>query len=569
MNKFNYLVLSLLFVGIFTACSSDDDNNITGSELTAKFETTISRASGTQWSTSDAIGIYAIEAGKSLADENIYEGKANIRYTTPGNGIFTAGKPSEAIKFPKDGSALDFISYYPQGEVKGYTYAVDVADQSNLEQIDLLYSNNAKGATKNEGTVALEFIHQLAQLTFNVTKGDGVESLEGLTVGIKGLVTEGDFSLVNGELNLKKEAKEMKPVTKLAKDKASATIESIVLPLQDLKEATVLFTLGGVNYEWRPNAEELAVGKNYTYKFQISKSGLAVLTPNATIQDWIEAETSGETIVLKPEEGEVELSLDQSNIALESAASEVKVQVLAQKEYAWNTKSDASWVKVTPASGTGNGELTLTADENKTKEERKATITVFGKTTEVTLVLTQKGAVEVPSQKNLLFPGSDFEDWAAFEGALNKYGLKDYTKKSSAGKDGGSCLEIKGNPSGNDYVFTAKNLTPITGKVNKVSFYIKGQSAKSLSINIYTVDKHGDYFYKPFNLEKRIDGEDFVVEGAPNNQYTGEIDTKGNWVKVTLNTASLNIAEEGKDLFAVKVGRDAEYNLLIDEITFE
>ena len=425
MNKFNYLVLSLLFVGIFTACSSDD-NNITGSELTAKFETTISRASGTQWSTSDAIGIYAIEAGKSLADENIYEGKANIRYTTPGNGIFTAGKPSEAIKFPKDGSALDFISYYPQGEVKGYTYAVDVADQSNLEQIDLLYSNNAKGATKNEGTVALEFIHQLAQLTFNVTKGDGVESLEGLTVGIKGLVTEGDFSLVNGELNLKKEAKEMKPVTKLAKDKASATIESIVLPLQDLKEATVLFTLGGVNYEWRPNAEELAVGKNYTYKFQISKSGLAVLTPNATIQDWIEAETSGETIVLKPEEGEVELSLDQSNIALESAASEVKVQVLAQKEYAWNTKSDASWVKVTPASGTGNGELTLTADENKTKEERKATITVFGKTTEVTLVLTQKGAVEVPSQKNLLFPGSDFEDWAAFEGALNNFGLKNY-----------------------------------------------------------------------------------------------------------------------------------------------
>ena len=54
MNKFNYLVLSLLFVGIFTACSSDDDNNITGSELTAKFETTISRALGTQWSTSMA-----------------------------------------------------------------------------------------------------------------------------------------------------------------------------------------------------------------------------------------------------------------------------------------------------------------------------------------------------------------------------------------------------------------------------------------------------------------------------------------------------------------------------------
>lgn len=563
MNKFNYLVLSLLFVGIFTACSSDDDNNITGSELTAKFETTISRASGTQWSTSDAIGIYAIEAGKSLADENIYEGKANIRYTTPGNGIFTAGKPSEAIKFPKDGSALDFISYYPQGEVKGYTYAVDVADQSNLEQIDLLYSNNAKGATKNEGTVALEFIHQLAQLTFNVTKGDGVESLEGLTVGIKGLVTEGDFSLVNGELNLKKEAKEMKPVTKLAKDKASATIESIVLPLQDLKEATVLFTLGGVNYEWRPNAEELAVGKNYTYKFQISKSGLAVLTPNATIQDWIEAETSGETIVLKPEEGEVELSLDQSNIALESAASEVKIQVLAQKEYAWNTKSDASWVKVTPASGTGNGELTLTADENKTKEERKATITVFGKTTEVTLVLTQKGAVEVPSQKNLLFPGSDFEDWAAFESSLS---FKPHAGVAQAdeGYNSDKSLSFTGTDKKNAYMFSVGNKSLLPATVKTISFYVKGKSDKTLSINVYS----GANDFKAFNVGA-ISDSDMTVEPSDQNDYNGIIDTKDKWTKVSLNVEGINMHGAGESFFSVKFGKGTTFDIRIDEITFE
>lgn len=563
MNKFNYLVLSLLFVGIFTACSSDDDNNITGSELTAKFETTISRALGTQWSTSDAIGIYAIEAGKSLADENIYEGKANIRYTTPGNGIFTAGKPSEAIKFPKDGSALDFISYYPQGEVKGYTYAVDVADQGNLEQIDLLYSNNAKGATKNEGTVALEFIHQLAQLTFNVTKGDGVESLEGLTVGIKGLVTEGDFSLVNGELNLKKEAKEMKPVTKLAKDKASATIESIVLPLQDLKEATVLFTLGGVNYEWRPNAEELAVGKNYTYKFQISKSGLAVLTPNATIQDWIEAETSGETIVLKPEEGEVELSLDQSNIALESAASEVKVQVLAQKEYAWNTKSDASWVKVTPASGTGNGELTLTADENKTKEERKATITVFGKTTEVTLVLTQKGAVEVPSQKNLLFPGSDFEDWAAFESSLS---FKPHAGVAQAdeGYNSDKSLSFTGTNTKNAYMFSVGNKSLLPATVKTISFYVKGKSDKSLSINVYSGEKE----FKAFNVGD-ISDSDMTVEPSDQNDYDGIIDTKDKWTKVSLNVEGINMHGAGASFFSVKFGKGTTFDIRIDEITFE
>ena len=55
------------------------------------------------------------------------------------------------------------------------------------------------------------------------------------------------------------------------------------------------------------------------------------------------------------------------------------------------------------------------------------------------------------------------------------------------------------------------------------------------------------------------------------NQYTGSIDTGGNWKLVELTLSDLpdiNVAE-GKTVFALKVGSSAVYDLQIDNITIE
>lgn len=178
-----------------------------------------------------------------------------------------------------------------------------------------------------------------------------------------------------------------------------------------------------------------------------------------------------------------------------------------------------------------------------------------------------------PAVGKLLFPGADFEDWAAFEGALNKFGLKkDYAKQVDGGHKG-RALHINGTPKGNDHVFTAKVPQGAPTSGNTITFFIKGKSAKTLSINIYS-DETREYKgktyqeYKPFNIGTVSGTADITLKPQDRNGYTGTIDTQGKWVKVTLNISGLKLATKG-DFFGIKVGKEAAYDLLIDDITIQ
>lgn len=182
-----------------------------------------------------------------------------------------------------------------------------------------------------------------------------------------------------------------------------------------------------------------------------------------------------------------------------------------------------------------------------------------------------------PGNAELLFPGADFEDFAAFTGTLNSYGLQKYaTAAAGAGRNGSTALHIKGTPSGNDYVFTAMNNAgkDFSGKT-KISFYIKGTAAgKSLSFNLYPEDKtdpdlfvtkKGEKYYT-YNLEV-VNNADANLSVAKNNQYNGSI-TATDWVKVTLDITGRSIAKSG-NLIAFKVGKGVAWDLYIDDITIE
>lgn len=182
-----------------------------------------------------------------------------------------------------------------------------------------------------------------------------------------------------------------------------------------------------------------------------------------------------------------------------------------------------------------------------------------------------------PGNAELLFPGANFEDFAAFTGTLNRFPLQKYaTAAAGAGRNGSTALHINGKPKGNDYVFTAMNKEgkDFSGKT-KITLYIKGTVAgRSLSFNLYPEDKtapdlydngKGDKYYT-YNLGVVKDA-DANLSVAKNNQYTGSI-TATDWVKVTLDISGRSIAKSG-NLFAIKVGKGVAWNLYIDDITIE
>lgn len=182
-----------------------------------------------------------------------------------------------------------------------------------------------------------------------------------------------------------------------------------------------------------------------------------------------------------------------------------------------------------------------------------------------------------PTTSELLFPGADFEDFAAFKGALNRFPLQKYaTEAAGAGRNGSTALHIKGKPGGNDYLFTVENKAgkDFSGKT-KITFYIKGTATgRSLSFNLYPEDKtdpdlfvtsKGEKYYT-YNLGV-VNNADANLSVAKNNQYSGSI-TATDWVKVTLDISGRSIAKSG-NLFSVKTGKTGVYDLLIDDITIE
>lgn len=174
----------------------------------------------------------------------------------------------------------------------------------------------------------------------------------------------------------------------------------------------------------------------------------------------------------------------------------------------------------------------------------------------------------------LLFAGGDFEDYAAFLASVNSFGLKPYATESTGnGIDASKALRINGTPTGNDYVFTVKAPSGLPANATKITFWVKGTSGKSLSLNVYRSTTGYDVFNvdvlgtTAITLNKSTE---INSSGNGTNQYTGAIDTSNQWVKITLNIADVSInTTAGGDIFALKVGKEVAYDLYLDNFEIE
>jgi len=575
---FRLLLVPVLAVGLITSCSTDHQNDLgygKDHKLNAQFTAGIasSRVTGNNWDKEDVIGIYAVNSGQELAADAIYKG--NSKYTTvseSGTGDFSPASDNDAIIFEKEGNKLDFIAYYPyQATVTDYKLAIDVSDQSKLSKIDYLYSNNAKGHNRENKEVPLQFKHQLTQLVLNITGDSDLGDLATLKLAAEGFVPTGSLNLKDGIVTVEGADAKVLNLTATKAD-AGVTMRAIVLPGQNMKNTSFVFDLNGMKFKaWIPEDLVLESNARVTYKVELSTDGSVLASPTGTIEDWTDVE--GGEVILEPEgetPSEEGITVDDADkeLSFDANAAEKIVNVKAPESLAWTASTAETWITLENAEATGNGELTIKLEAN-TGAAREGSVTIAPKTgTRTAVVISVKQAAgEVVEEKNLLFPGSDFEDWDAFLESLNSYGLSHAVQSETGGFNGSSALHLNGKPTKNTYIFTALVTEGVTieGK-SKISFMVKGTtSTKSLSLNVY--DNAGAETY--FNLGD-VGSTDLTIESFSRNDYDGDIDTQGEWVKITLNVDGLKLnTNPGEKLFAVKVGEDADYDLLVDEITIE
>lgn len=289
MKISNLLYMGALSTLALVSCTNNDDNSEWYGSEGIVFTTAIqSRVSGNTWNANDEVGIYMMNAGGTIDAATAQ----NKKYIAQTNGTLTAAS-GNGIYLPESGS-VDFIAYYPYTtSVSGNKIAVNVSDQSKPAAIDLIYSNGTKGvAATTSSNISLTFTHKLSKMTINVSKDATIETLNGLTIDMNGISTEGEFNLGNGTLTATAGTNQKDVAMNVNAGGTTAT--AIILPTAastDQTAVTLKFNLAGKSYTYTlTDASIFEEGKNVTFNANLSiNNGKPVVTVGtATIEDWTE-----------------------------------------------------------------------------------------------------------------------------------------------------------------------------------------------------------------------------------------------------------------------------------------
>jgi hypothetical protein len=304
MKLKNILKIALV-APLLVACNESDD--LGGSDNIATFSATIdgvsTRVNNDAWDSGDAIGI-RIKTSDSAAE-------GNYKYiTADGTGKFAPaadanGSVSGNRIIFNDKSKMNFVAYYPYfSENDGMSASSDVIWDNGIIRIysapvaDYMFAQGSGSSTKPD--VALKFSHKMSQLAFNLTAGDGVDNLDGITLSLSGIIKMGTFSTIDGSVTLTGNSGSDVNITSPTytdTDKKSVQ-ESIILLPQPLATTTLTVTLGSKSYAATINLPKdangnqgLLSGNSVSYSITVNAGSLSI--SDGSIVAWATPANSG------------------------------------------------------------------------------------------------------------------------------------------------------------------------------------------------------------------------------------------------------------------------------------
>lgn len=284
-----------LLAGAMVSCNTEDTASTTANgKVAVQFTGGISvdtRAAGQAWADGDKIGIFMIEAGKTLSADVIKEGVDNVCYQTSGSSAFSPISGGKTIFFPIDGD-VDFYSYYPQTTVNDYKVALNMANQTSQEAIDFMYAKKT-GCNKATPQVDLKFNHMLSKLVLNVQPGNGLtqDDLNKLKVTIKDQNTTATFNLADGVISGEGNPANIQMKTVIVGKK----YEAILLPTKSTTREIEFDLDNGHDapFVWKMD-QELKGGNLYNYTtVKLTRTGVEL---SGTIKPWNEVKNDNENI---------------------------------------------------------------------------------------------------------------------------------------------------------------------------------------------------------------------------------------------------------------------------------
>ena len=255
MKSYYLCLMAIVTLLSFSSCSEENstENDVRKEvKVTATFSglsasgIVTTRAVDDGWEVGDAIGLFMKKAGTTLEYPVLAD---NVKYTTDRSLAFE-NLSENKVYYPFDKSNVDFIAYYPyRSNLNEFIYKVDVSDQSNLANIDLMYSNNVKAKNYTTDSINLDFKHQLTKVVLKIAENNSDNTTGDFTAKIKNARKNANFSLVDGKLTVGDELADIS----FNVDNATLTAEAILLPDTDLTDKEFVITIGDISYSYSLN----------------------------------------------------------------------------------------------------------------------------------------------------------------------------------------------------------------------------------------------------------------------------------------------------------------------------
>ena len=286
------------------ACTNDEMTTATDGKVALKVNASIgtvdTKASGTQWSRYDQIGISTVDGTATSY--------ANVCYEWDG-GSFTT--PADNAIYFQSPETVAFHAYYPFTGELGTTVqpltgvSTDATNQTagNQPLIDFLYASGAT-ASKDKPTVSFTgghaFTHRMSQITLTFIEGDDMDLDGPFSYTLGGLKLQGTFDPQTGTATADDVTAAPLAVnlTGVQTTNGSCTAPSLILFPQDAAGIPITVTVGGQDYTATLTVKEgkLQSGCNYTWEVTVSKTGLKV--GDAEIKGWADVNGDGVTATM-------------------------------------------------------------------------------------------------------------------------------------------------------------------------------------------------------------------------------------------------------------------------------
>ena len=286
------------------ACTNDEMTTATDGPVALKVNASIgtvdTRASGTQWSPDDQIGISTVDGTATSY--------ANVCYEWDGSSFTT---PADNAIYFQSPETVAFHAYYPFTGIPGTASApltrvsTDATNQTagNQPLIDFLYASGAT-ASKDNPTVSFTgdhaFTHRMSQVTLTFIEGDDMDLDGSFSYTLGGLKLQGTFDPQTGNATADDVTAAPLAVnlTGVQTTSGSCTAPSLILFPQDAAGIPITVTVDGQDYSSTLGVKDgkLQSGCNYTWEVTVSKTGLKV--GDAEIKGWADVNGDGVTATM-------------------------------------------------------------------------------------------------------------------------------------------------------------------------------------------------------------------------------------------------------------------------------